>query len=87
MMENEKGAKLFLSAIIGEKVVELDFSPQERTIRIPKDKIKKQEEEKEKALEENKKALEEKEKANLKKYLEEQAKEIEALKKKMTNNQ
>jgi hypothetical protein len=48
MMEDEKVAKLFLLAIIGEKVVELDFSPQERTIRIPKDKIKKKEEEKEK---------------------------------------
>jgi hypothetical protein len=44
-------------------------------------------EEKEKTIEEKEKTIEEKENANLKKYLEEQAKEIEALKKKITNNQ
>jgi hypothetical protein len=48
MMEDKKVAKLFLSAVMGEKVVELDFLPQELTIRIPEDKIKKQEGEKEK---------------------------------------
>ncbi|MDR2026461.1 MAG: hypothetical protein LBQ01_02745, partial [Prevotellaceae bacterium] len=36
MMEDEKVAKAFLSAIIGEKVVELDFSAQERTVRVTK---------------------------------------------------
>jgi hypothetical protein len=33
MMEDEKVAKSFLSAIIGEEVIELDFAAQERTIR------------------------------------------------------
>jgi hypothetical protein len=36
MMEDEKVAKLFLSAIIGEEVIELAFSAQERIIRQPK---------------------------------------------------
>jgi hypothetical protein len=34
-MEDEKVAKSFLSAIIGEEVVELDFSTRERTVRKP----------------------------------------------------
>jgi hypothetical protein len=38
MLEDEKVAKSFLSAIIGEEVVSLAFSAQERTIRRPKDK-------------------------------------------------
>jgi hypothetical protein len=33
MMEDEKVAKSFLSAIIGEEVIELDFATQERTVR------------------------------------------------------
>jgi hypothetical protein len=37
MMEDEKIAKSFLSAIIGEEVLELDFAAQERTIRHPKE--------------------------------------------------
>jgi hypothetical protein len=37
MMEDEKVAKSFLSAIIGEEVVELGFAAQERTVRRPKD--------------------------------------------------
>ncbi|MDR1583412.1 MAG: hypothetical protein LBS55_09180 [Prevotellaceae bacterium] len=37
MMEDEKVAKSFLSAIIGEEVVELSFAAQERTMRIPKE--------------------------------------------------
>jgi len=35
MLEDDKVAKLFLSAIIGEDIIELDFSAQERTIEIP----------------------------------------------------
>jgi hypothetical protein len=35
MMQDEKVAKLFLSAIIGEEVVELSFAVRERTIRKP----------------------------------------------------
>ena len=35
MMEDEKTAKSFLSAIIGEEVLELHFSAQERTLRRP----------------------------------------------------
>jgi hypothetical protein len=38
MMEDEKAAKLFLSAIIGEEVLELDFASQEHTIRISSEK-------------------------------------------------
>jgi hypothetical protein len=38
MMEDNRVAKAFLSAIIQEKVVELDFASQERTIRIPAEK-------------------------------------------------
>ncbi|MDR2475981.1 MAG: hypothetical protein LBD45_09010 [Bacteroidales bacterium] len=38
MMEDNKVAKAFLSAIIGENVVELDFTAQEHTLRIPKKK-------------------------------------------------
>ncbi|MDR1022688.1 MAG: hypothetical protein LBL94_05390, partial [Prevotellaceae bacterium] len=34
MMEDNKVAKAFLSAIIQEEVVELDFASQEHTIRI-----------------------------------------------------
>jgi hypothetical protein len=41
MMEDEKVAKAFLSAIIGEKVLDLDFSAQEHTIRALKDRKKK----------------------------------------------
>jgi hypothetical protein len=41
MMEDEKVAKLFLSAIIGEEVIELEFSTQERTIQKPERKKKK----------------------------------------------
>jgi hypothetical protein len=37
MLEDETVAKSFLSAIIGEEVVSLDFSAQERTVRRPKD--------------------------------------------------
>jgi hypothetical protein len=45
MMEDEKVAKSFLSAIIREEVLELDFSAQERTLRKPSKKGKKKEEE------------------------------------------
>ena len=38
MMEDEKVAKSFLSAIIGEEVVELDFAARERTVRRPSGK-------------------------------------------------
>ncbi|MDR1886396.1 MAG: hypothetical protein LBQ70_00635 [Prevotellaceae bacterium] len=34
MMEDEKVAKSFLSAIIGAEVLELDFASQEHTVRI-----------------------------------------------------
>ena len=34
MLEDNKVAKLFLSAIIGEEIMELDFSAQERTVEI-----------------------------------------------------
>jgi len=34
MLEDSKTAKLFLSAIIGEKIEELEFSAQERTVEI-----------------------------------------------------
>jgi hypothetical protein len=34
MLEDNKVAKLFLSAIIGETITELDFSPQEQTVEI-----------------------------------------------------
>ena len=34
MLEDNKVAKLFLSAIIGEQIAELEFSPQERTIEL-----------------------------------------------------
>jgi hypothetical protein len=47
MMEDEKVAKSFLSAIIGEDVRELDFASSEHTIRKPsgkKDELKKEEE-------------------------------------------
>jgi hypothetical protein len=36
MLEDNKVAKLFLSAIIGENIAELEFSPQERTVEVPK---------------------------------------------------
>jgi hypothetical protein len=36
MLEDNKVAKLFLSAIIGETIEELDFSAQEKTVEIPK---------------------------------------------------
>jgi len=36
MLEDNKVAKLFLSAIIGEKIAELDFSAQERTVELQK---------------------------------------------------
>jgi hypothetical protein len=39
MMEDEKVAKSFLSAIIEEKVVELNFSAQERTLRRPLNQV------------------------------------------------
>jgi hypothetical protein len=35
MLEDSKVAKLFLSAIIGENIMELEFSAQERTVEIP----------------------------------------------------
>ena len=35
MLEDNKVAKLFLSAIIGEEIMELDFSAQERTVEVP----------------------------------------------------
>ena len=38
MMEDEKVAKSFLSAIIGEEVLELDFASRERTLRKPAEK-------------------------------------------------
>jgi hypothetical protein len=48
MMEDEKVAKSFLSAIIGEEVLELDFSTQEHTVYKPvKDANKEKEEKKE----------------------------------------
>jgi hypothetical protein len=49
MMEDEKVAKAFLSAIIEEEVVELDFAAQEHTLRRPKQSAKstKQEQSKE----------------------------------------
>ncbi|MDR3187689.1 MAG: hypothetical protein LBT94_00695, partial [Prevotellaceae bacterium] len=34
MMEDEKVAKAFISAIIGEEVLELDFAAQEHTFRV-----------------------------------------------------
>ncbi|MDR2119965.1 MAG: transposase, partial [Tannerella sp.] len=34
MMEDERVARAFISAIIGEEVVELKFTPQERTVRV-----------------------------------------------------
>jgi hypothetical protein len=46
MMEDEKVAKSFLSAIIGEEVLELDFSSQERTVRKQSAQVEEQEEEK-----------------------------------------
>ncbi|MDR2622828.1 MAG: hypothetical protein LBC48_09705, partial [Dysgonamonadaceae bacterium] len=46
MMEDEKVAKSFLSAIIGEEVVELSFASRERTIRKPTEKKVEQKEEK-----------------------------------------
>jgi tetratricopeptide (TPR) repeat protein len=39
MMEDERVAKAFISAIIEEEVVELAFAAQERTVRIPKAQI------------------------------------------------
>jgi hypothetical protein len=38
MMEDERVAKAFISAIIGEEVVELKFTPQERTVRVDSQK-------------------------------------------------
>ncbi|MDR1182918.1 MAG: hypothetical protein LBL13_13175, partial [Bacteroidales bacterium] len=47
MMEDEKVAKSFLSAIIGEEVLELDFSTQEHTVYKPvKDERREKEEDK-----------------------------------------
>ncbi|MDR0733170.1 MAG: hypothetical protein LBF08_03795 [Dysgonamonadaceae bacterium] len=46
MMEDEKSAKSFLSAIIGEEVLELDFASRERTVRRPVGKKKEQRREK-----------------------------------------
>jgi hypothetical protein len=37
MMEDERVAKSFISAIIGEEVIELGFSAQERTVYVPKE--------------------------------------------------
>ncbi|MDR2119238.1 MAG: hypothetical protein LBP25_06865, partial [Tannerellaceae bacterium] len=45
MMEDEKVAKCFLSAIIGEEVIELDFTSQERTVRRVSTSSKKEEQE------------------------------------------
>ncbi|MDR2814064.1 MAG: hypothetical protein LBB79_05355 [Prevotellaceae bacterium] len=39
MMEDERVAKSFISAIIGEKVLDLGFSAQERTVYVPKEKV------------------------------------------------
>ena len=39
MMEDSRVAKAFLSAIIGEHVVDLDFAAQEHTLRISKEKV------------------------------------------------
>ncbi|MDR2389162.1 MAG: hypothetical protein LBD89_05175, partial [Tannerellaceae bacterium] len=44
MMEDEKVAKAFLSAIIGEEVLELDFTGQEHTLRHPLEKEEEKEE-------------------------------------------
>jgi hypothetical protein len=45
MMKDNEVAKTFLSAIIQEEVVELDFAPQERMVRIsPPEKRKEKEE-------------------------------------------
>jgi hypothetical protein len=41
MLEDNKVAKLFLSAIIGENIAELDFCPQERTVEIQQRTIEK----------------------------------------------
>ncbi len=41
MLEDNKVAKLFLSAIIGEEITELEFSAQERTVEIKEVTIKK----------------------------------------------
>jgi hypothetical protein len=48
MMEDEKVAKSFISAIIGEEVVELNFATRERTIRKPSEKKTEPQTEKEK---------------------------------------
>jgi hypothetical protein len=48
MMEDEKVAKTFLSAIIGEDVVELDFAAQELTRRPFSDEQKEKKQKKEK---------------------------------------
>ena len=45
MMEDNRVAKLFLSAIIREEVVELDFASQEHTVRIPSGKASEEEKE------------------------------------------
>ena len=45
MMEDDKVAKAFLSAIIREEVVELDFASKEHTIRVPVRKKKEREKE------------------------------------------
>ena len=47
MMEDKKTAKSFLSAIIGEEVLELDFASRERTVRKPSGKKEERQEEKE----------------------------------------
>ena len=38
MLEDNKVAKLFLSAIIGEEIEELDFAPQERSVKVQRGK-------------------------------------------------
>ena len=38
MMSDSKVAKVFLSAIIGEKIVKLDFTPTERTLKADVEK-------------------------------------------------
>jgi len=38
LLEDNKVAKLLLSAIIGEQIEELDFSAQERTVEVPRSK-------------------------------------------------
>ncbi|MDR0725384.1 MAG: hypothetical protein LBF59_05170, partial [Prevotellaceae bacterium] len=53
MMEDEKVAKAFLSAIIEQEVVELDFAAQEHTLRREKDETKSKKQTKPEKQEEN----------------------------------